>query len=148
MPAGTRQASSPMLPAATHGRATTSATALRSGRSACASGSAIRPVRSSFAGLPTWAFSAARRTSTSPEAHGYVRAVGDQRRNPWVGEETGDTELVVDGPDPGRDATALAVTQDGQAGQLPVDRKEVGVAALQPVLREQLAQPHVHLQPR
>src|SRR5258706_2319481 len=150
MPADMLPASSPMPLAATRGRATSSTTEPPSGRSACASGSAIRTAPSSSAGHPTSAYSAARRTSTSPEtgvSHGDVRAAGDQGRDPSIGEETSDSRFVVDRPDPRRDALALAIPKHCQVCQLLVDGEEVGVAALQPASREQLAQSHSHLQP-
>src|SRR5258708_33814131 len=99
----------------------------RSVRSASAFASAAPPSRSSSNGRPTSASSAAKRTSTSPEPHRDIGTVGDQSRDPWVGEETGDAALVVDGPDPGINAVPRAVTQHGQAGQLLVDGDEVGV---------------------
>src|SRR5450759_3932041 len=148
MPAGTLRASSRMRRAARRGRATSSATAQPSARSACAFASATRPVPSSCAGHPTWASSAASTTFRSPETDCDIGAVGDQGGDPAVGEEARDAGLVVDGPDPRRDTMALAVTQHGEARELLVNRNEVGVAALQPAARKEFAEPHAKLVPR
>src|SRR5450759_1195107 len=147
MRAGTRQAWSRMRQAATPGLATSSATARLLGRSACASVSSARPNHSSSSGRPTSSCSAARRTSGSPDTKRDIGAVGDHSGDPGVGEEACDSGLIVDGPDPGRDAPALAETQHGQPGELLMNRHEVGVAALQPAAWKELAEPDAKLHP-
>src|ERR1700682_1814029 len=137
-----------MPPAARPGPAKSSTTAPRLDRSLAAFESAARPVRSSCAGRLTSACSAARRTSTSPEAKRDIGPICDQGGDPAVGEEMRDACPIVHGPDPRREAMALAVAQNGESRQLLVNSHEISVAALQPSARKELAQTHAKLLPR
>src|SRR5215467_1486697 len=117
MPGAASRSRSPIRSAANRSRGTSSAEALTSVRSISAFASPTPLRRSSSTGRPTWASSAARRTSTSgrPERKGKVGPVRDDRLDSLVAGQALHELPVIHSPHPDRFGLALEVLLVGVA---------------------------------
>src|SRR5438445_2199363 len=133
----------PTCRAASRSPATTSTRGRSTDRSTSAFAWSTRRRPSSCTGRPTWVRSAASTTSRSglPDLQRELGPVGDDCRDPRIGDETVERRLLVHRPDPRGQALAPAVTKDVEVSQLPVHRDEVGVASLEAVMWKRLAEP-------